>query len=225
MKNITIAANWKSFKNVTESRNWINRLSVDLASIKIPPYVRLIVAAPFTSLYALKAENDKLQLPVDIAAQNISAFGPGAYTGEINAGMLGDIASWVIIGHSERRNYFHETEKELSDKVTQAKKAGLKVIYCISSPDMTVPEQADAVAYEPLFAIGTGKSDTPQNANSVILDIKSKTGHGHVLYGGSVKPDNVGEFLKETEIDGVLIGGASLDSASFSQIIIKALEI
>jgi triosephosphate isomerase len=154
-----------------------------------------------------------------LGAQDVSAFGDGAYTGEVSARQIKELADWVIIGHSERRKYFSETDELLAKKEEQAKSAGLKIIYCVPNDSTDIPKGVDVVAYEPVWAIGTGKSDTPENANAVIATIKATSQVPVVLYGGSVTAANVASFVGQPSIDGVLAGGASLDPVTFSDLI------
>jgi len=125
----------------------------------------------------------------------------------------------VIIGHSERRKNFGETDDILAKKVQQAKSAGLKIIYCVPDGNTDVPQGVDVVAYEPVWAIGTGESDTPEHANTVVADIKATSQVHTVLYGGSVTPDNVASFVAQPDIDGALPGGASLNAGTFAALI------
>ncbi len=213
MKKLFIAGNWKSNKTLFEAKDWIQKFRATWNG-----NVTVVLCAPFTLLSTLKFQN----LPFTLGAQDVSAFGEGAYTGEINAKQLKELVTWVIIGHSERRKNFSETDEVLAKKVEQAKLAGLKIIYCVPDDSTVVPLHVDVVAYEPVWAIGTGKTDTPENANSVITTIKAKSQVSTVIYGGSVTADNVASFIREPSIDGVLPGGASLDAEKFMNLILAA---
>ncbi|OGG09010.1 hypothetical protein A2154_04170 [Candidatus Gottesmanbacteria bacterium RBG_16_43_7] len=220
MKQIIIVANWKSHKTVSESVSWLD----DFYSLyQKSPYpssnITVILAVPYTDLYPLREKLRQNSMPLVIAAQDLSPFSEGAYTGQITARMIKETADWVIIGHSERRQYFHETDTGLYEKVMEARKTGLKIIYCVSGSLMPVPAVADVVAYEPVWAIGTGKTDTPANARQVVAEIKNKSGARSVIYGGSVNPTNVSDFINVDIIDGVLVGGASLDPVSYHTLI------
>lgn len=184
----------------------------------------VIVCAPYTQLYPLKNKISELGVPVELGAQSVSPYADGAYTGQVSARMIKELASWVIVGHSEWRKYFNESDADLAQVTKQAKTAGLSVIYCVSEADMTVPEGVDIIAYEPLWAIGTGKTDSPENAASVLSDIKSKTGIARAIYGGSVTSENVASFINQPAIDGVLPGGASLDPDKFYHLVIRAIS-
>ncbi len=217
MKQVLIAGNWKSNKTTTEAIEWLH-------NFKIETTAQVVLFVPFTLLYPLKQEIARLRLPIELGAQDVSPFGDGAYTGEVNARQIKELADWVIIGHSERRGHFGETDELLAKKVAQAKDAGLKIIYCVSNDATIVPAGVDTVAYEPVWAIGTGKSDTPENASRVVAAIKAKTQASSVIYGGSVTPENVASFVSEEAIDGVLPGGASLNAETFSQLIQRAIS-
>lgn len=209
MKKMYIVGNWKSNKTAQEANEWISTFQN-----RQETFYQILLGVPFQLLPLLHGK-----LP--IAAQNVSPFVEGAYTGEIAASQIKEFADWVIIGHSERRNYFKEDDLMLSQKVMRAKEAHLSVIYCISDAQMPIPKGVDIVAYEPLWAIGTGKSDTPQNANAVCQQIKNHF-FGDILYGGSVTEENVRSFIDQDAIDGVLVGGASLDSKKFTNLIKNA---
>ena len=210
MKPLVIAGNWKSNKTVAEANEWLRKYQVENKTI--------IVCVPFTLLPVLASKKPPFQL----GAQDVSPFGEGAYTGEVNARQIKEFAEWVIIGHSERRKNFGETDGILAKKVEQAKSAGLKIIYCTPDDSTVIPKGVDVVAYEPVWAIGTGKSDTPKNANAVIANIKAKSQVTTVIYGGSVTADNVASFVTQPAIDGVLPGGASLDPEKFAALIANA---
>lgn len=222
MKSAYIIGNWKANKTVQEAGDWFEEIQAQpFDKTELP---EIIICVSFIHLPILK---EKLLTPkpgapvIKIGAQDISRFEEGPYTGEIAGNILKDLAEYVIIGHSERRKYFWETEETLKAKVKNALKFGLKPIYCISEKEMIIPEGVEIVAYEPLFAIGTGSPDTPDNANETIAEIK-KRGQIKVLYGGSVKPDNAHIFTSQPAIDGLLIGGASLSASEFSAIIKNA---
>jgi triosephosphate isomerase len=178
-----------------------------------------MLCVPFTLLYTMKEEIQVSDLPITLGAENVSPFPEGAETGEESARMVKDLVDWVIIGHSERRKNLGETDELLFKKVVHAKEAGLHVIYCVQNELVPVPSGVDGVAYEPVSAIGTGVTDSPENANNVIEHIKEKTRVSMVLYGGSITSANVASFVGQPSIDGVLVGGASLDSEKFVDLI------
>lgn len=182
----------------------------------------IVLAPPMPSLQFVS--NRLLQKSVYLAVQDISPFPVGAYTGAVSAKNLeGFNVGYAIIGHSERRTYFYEDDAILAKKVEQALGNAILPIYCVQGKDTPVPDTVTLVAYEPVSAIGTGSPDTPENAEAVAKAIKEAyPGVQAVLYGGSVKPENVASFTSMESIDGVLVGGASLDAAMFIELIMKA---
>ncbi|MEK5059802.1 MULTISPECIES: triose-phosphate isomerase [unclassified Paenibacillus] len=237
-----IAGNWKMFKTVPEATSFIEAVKGKVEA----EGVESVICAPFTNLPALveavKGTNIK------IGAQNLHFEDNGAFTGEISGSMLKDLGvDYVVIGHSERRQYFNETDETVNKKVHAAFRHGLTPIVCVGEKleereaDQTkdvckvqteaafaglAADQAAQVivAYEPIWAIGTGKSSTAQDANEVIAYIRSiikglyneDVANAVVIqYGGSVKPANVAEYLGQSDIDGALVGGASLEPESY----------
>lgn len=213
MKKIFIAGNWKSNKTIAEAKEWLARFTVHGSRFA---NITVVICAPFTVLSAMR------EAPFALGAQNVSMYDEGAYTGEITARMIKEVADWVIIGHSERRKYFGETDAMLAQKVERAKHAGLKIIYCVPDDKTAIAPGVDVVAYEPMWAIGTGKIDTPENANNVCATIKQKAGIKTVIYGGSVTAENVAAFVTKPSIDGILAGGASLNPTKFVTLIQSA---
>ena len=218
--------------------------------------VDVLVSPPFTGLAAVAHELDEAKSKVGIAAQNMHAEASGAFTGEISAAMLKDAgATWVILGHSERRQLFGETDEDVARKVTTAQNAQLRPIVCVgetleqreAGQTLAVVERQvravldelgkhpgfGAIAYEPVWAIGTGKVAKPEDAQEVHAMIRGLLGQGseelarstRILYGGSVKADNAEGLLGQPDIDGALVGGASLDPAGFGKIIEAAQAI
>jgi triosephosphate isomerase len=241
-----IAGNWKMHKTTVEARTFISTLSKEIASTER----RVALAVPFTAIEgAVQAAKGTR---IIIGGQNMHDQPEGAYTGEISAGMLKSSgATFVILGHSERRQYFIETDSFIHRKLIKALQEGLKPILCIGelpherkSGDHekilklqleeaftgVPPLQAVDViiAYEPVWAIGTGETATPQIAQTTHryirnwiearfgLDVSERM---CLIYGGSVKPDNITPLMQQTDIDGVLVGGASLDVKSFAKIV------
>jgi triosephosphate isomerase len=247
-----LAGNWKMFKTVSQALSFVEHLQqLDVNTTD----VEMVICAPFTSLYALNSilEGGSIKL----AAQNLHQAEEGAYTGEVSALMLKDVGcSYVIIGHSERRQYFGETDETVNQKVHAALKHGLLPIICVGEDlhqrqagitKNLVEEQVRAaltgvkaddvtrlvIAYEPVWAIGTGKTATAQDANEVCAHIRKVIGEMYgedkskgirIQYGGSVKPENIEELMAQPDIDGALIGGASLDPGSFAKLLQGALK-
>lgn len=224
MKHLFIAGNWKSKKTAAEARLWHDSFVLRMKDVSLQN-ASVVVFPPFTAIAELQSLVKTSGIGIALGAQDVSGYGEGAFTGEVTAGMVKEFASWVLIGHSERRKYFGETDEQLQKKVEQAKIAGLGVVYCVPDDVTVVPAGVDVIAYEPVWAIGTGKTDSPENANAVVTSIKSKTGVGTVIYGGSVTADNVASFVNTSAIDGVLPGGASLDPEKFANLILNAIAI
>ena len=246
-----IAANWKLWGTRAEVREYCERLLALLPdAARRRPDVSLCV--PFT---ALDTVVDALEgSGVIVAAQNMHEAETGAFTGEISAPMLTEIGvDAVVLGHSERRQLFGETDRALSEKVPVALAAGLAPILCVGETDeereagdmerklrhqvqeglenVADDRLADVViAYEPIWAIGTGKVATPDQAQEAISFVRALVADRsaaaaervRVLYGGSVKPENAAEILEQADIDGALVGGASLDPDSFARIVAAA---
>lgn len=221
MKKLFIIANWKSNKTASEAKEWLQEFQISNVKSQISNK-EIIICPPFTLLPILKSSIINLKSPVKLGAQDISPFDEGAYTGEVNGRQIKEFADYVIIGHSERRTHLKETDEILVRKVEMARKYSLTPIFCVQGESTSVPSGIEIVAYEPVFAIGSGNPDTPENANTVSDSIKQKTQVQYVLYGGSVTSQNVSQFSQQPHIDGVLVGGASLDADEFAKIIQNA---
>ena len=241
-----IAGNWKMFHGGTSG---VELASAVVRASRDVPHVDVVIAPPFTVLAACAHECDGSG--VAIAAQNMHAKDSGAFTGEISAPMLRDSGcAWVILGHSERRQYFGETDASVAEKTTAAFAGGLTPIVCVgetlaerdAGKTLEVVERQvravidilakhdkaphAAIAYEPVWAIGTGKNASPADAEEVHAAIRGWLAKAspalatrtRILYGGSVKADNAAALLACPNIDGALIGGASLDAGSFGAI-------
>lgn len=242
MRTPVIAANWKMYKTSVETVQFIDAFLPLVEGIRD---VEVVLSPPFTSL--LVAREKLKDSTLKLCAQNVHFEKEGAYTGEISADMIADCnCSHVIIGHSERRQYFNEGDDLLNRKVKAAISAGLTVIFCIGE---TLDERESGktfdvvgselkaglkdidlsnivIAYEPIWAIGTGKTATPEQAQEVHAFIREALGGMgdaadsiRILYGGSVKPANIKILMEMNDIDGALVGGASLDPVSFSEIV------
>jgi triosephosphate isomerase (TIM) len=243
-----VCGNWKMNKTTSEALSLVRDLRGAVSMIR--DRVEIAVAPPFTALSAVAKALEGSNIA--LAAQNCHAADAGAFTGEVSAPMLKDVGcAWVILGHSERRQFFGETDAGVNAKVQSVLKAGMLPIVCVGE---TLQEReggktldvvstqvrgclkgfsaADGarfvIAYEPVWAIGTGKVATSRQAQEVHAHIRSllvelwgqeSAGQVRIQYGGSVKPDNAAELLSQADIDGALVGGASLKSADFSGII------
>jgi triosephosphate isomerase (TIM) len=237
VRKVIIAGNWKMFKTQAESAGFLQAF---LPLTESTPEDRAIVlCVPFTDLVTVsKFLHGNL---VRLGAQNVHWEADGAYTGEISAGMLVEIGvTYVIIGHSERRQYFGEVDRMVNLRIKAAQQQGLIPILCVGetkeqrdagTTQQVIAEQLRAglvdvdlqklvIAYEPIWAIGTGDTCEAKEANRTIGQIRAQLGNPNVTiqYGGSVKPDNIDEIMAQSEIDGVLVGGASLDAQGFARI-------
>ncbi|MCL5429774.1 MAG: triose-phosphate isomerase [Chloroflexi bacterium] len=241
-----VAGNWKMNKTAAEALRLVEEMSAALMAIK---GVEKVLCPPASSLMPLQAVLDGTG--IGLGAQNLYWEKEGAYTGELSAAMVAEFCQYVILGHSERRTLFHETDLEVHKKATAALAAGLRPILCvgetleqneagraaevISSQLRTALEGlrinsalALVIAYEPVWAIGTGKAATPENTNALLRNVVRPTLAGlfsdeiaqglRVLYGGSVNAANAAPFFAQPEIDGALVGGASLKAKEFVEI-------
>ncbi|MFA5932703.1 MAG: triose-phosphate isomerase [Microgenomates group bacterium] len=217
MKNIWVIANWKSNKNISEAISW-----VDTVGPQIPGKEALKVVVCPTAICVEEVKKAVLVggYHLVVGSQDLSSFDEGAYTGEEAARILKDIVDLSILGHSERRQNFKETDETVAQKVNQARQFNIEPLVCVQDENTPVPSGVKLVAYEPIFAIGTGTPDTPQNADNIAKLLKQKHGEElEVLYGGSVTSENAKAFLSMENISGLLIGKASLEPAEFIKII------
>lgn len=247
MRTPIIAGNWKMNKTVKEAIELVRelrRLVIDVGQVE------MVVCPPFVSLPAVTEALAGTKIKV--GAQNVYFEEKGAYTGEVSASMLDDLCEYVIIGHSERRQYFGETDESVNKKIKVALAHGLKPIVCVGEnlkqyeanetgavvstqirlglAGLTAEQlNSIVIAYEPVWAIGTGKAATAAGANSVVaISIRGPLSEMfgepiaqamRVQYGGSVTPGNIAEFMVMPELDGALVGGASLKAPDFAEII------
>ncbi len=246
-----IAGNWKMYKTERDAEDYIQALLPRVSSVD---GVDVAICVPFTDLRAMvdSARGSR----VEVYAQNMHQEPEGAFTGEVSPAMLDDVGvQGVVLGHSERREYFGETDRALALKVSAALAIGLKPILCVGETEAerenqdtdrklrqqikddlaNVPNERLSevvIAYEPIWAIGTGKVATAEQAQEAIAFIRALVGDRdpqaaeglRILYGGSVKPENAPELLALPDVDGALVGGASLDAESFAQIVGAAVS-
>jgi triosephosphate isomerase len=250
MRKPLIVGNWKMNANITQAISLVQPMLADLDKI---PYVEKVLCPPFVSLSAIKELIRGTS--IKLGAQNMYFKDKGAYTGEISPLMLVDLCDFVILGHSERRQYFTETDEVINKKVHVALESGLVPILCVGEKleeneakrtEEVITRQVQTglagiksndrlvIAYEPIWAIGTGKAATGKQANTTITLIRStiaslwhqKAANAiRILYGGSVTGANIAEFIAEPEIDGALVGGASLKADDFVSIVRQTATI
>ena len=250
MRTPMIAGNWKMNTTVEEAVALVEEIKKKLGTIET---VGVLVCPPFVSLHAVKAILDKTLIA--LGAQNLFYEEKGAYTGEISPLMLAELCDYVIIGHSERRQYFGETDEIVNRKIRAAQAAGITPILCVGEKleeneagktEEVVSGQLKGslerieyneeliIAYEPVWAIGTGKAATSREANDTIRLIRRTLAEMYgeresettrILYGGSVNPSNITELMEQPEIDGGLVGGASLKADEFVSIITQTSQV
>lgn len=249
MRTKIVAGNWKMNKNYQESKALVKELKKAVKEVELDN-TRVIIAPTFTNLQKVskKTRNTK----IEVAAQNMCAIESGAYTGEISASMIKSVhVDLVILGHSERREYFGETDESLAKKVDMALKNNLEVIFCFGevledrksgNHFKVVEEQIKkalfhltsdewkkiVLAYEPVWAIGTGETASPEQAQEMHAFVRELVAERYIsdvseevsiLYGGSVKPSNAKEIFSQEDVDGGLIGGAALNAEDFTALI------
>ena len=245
MRKPIIAGNWKMNKTIKEAMDFVNDVKDKVQNDK----VEAVICAPFTLLKDLKEATKGTN--IKIGAQNMHYADNGAFTGEIAPNMLKELdIDYVVIGHSERREYFNETDETVNKKVLKALEVGIDPILCCGE---TLEEREAGktkevckvqvekalenvfkddlekvvIAYEPVWAIGTGKTATSEDANDVIKYIREVVANLYgdlankvrIQYGGSVKPQNVAEIMAQSDIDGALVGGASLESSDYTKLV------
>ncbi|MDY0780148.1 triose-phosphate isomerase [Tenacibaculum sp. IB213877] len=250
MRQKIVAGNWKMNNTLDETKKLIKELKKELKSVKLKKDTRVIIAPTFVNLLTATKKTKKTK--IEVAAQNMHQAKNGAYTGEISAEMLTSVGvKTVILGHSERRTYFNETDKLLTEKVNTALENNLEVIFCFgeqledrnSENHFKVVESQlknalfhlksediknIILAYEPVWAIGTGQTASADQAQEMHAFIRGLFASEYsqeladtisILYGGSVKPNNAEEIFSKPDVDGGLIGGASLKAKDFSAIV------
>jgi len=245
-----MAGNWKMHMNHLEAIALVQKLAFTLTARDFDA-VEVAVLPPFTALRSVQTLIGGDKLRISYGAQDVSQYDSGAYTGEVSGPMLAKLGCrYVLAGHSERRHYHAETDELVNAKVQAALRSGLTPVLCVGeSLDCRkagdhlrfvtgqvdgglkgIPSAAVAamvIAYEPVWAIGTGEVATPEDAQETAAAIRSRISEFHdagtaagvrILYGGSVKPDNIAPIMAQPDVDGALVGGASLDAGQFAQI-------
>jgi triosephosphate isomerase len=218
-----VIANWKANKNYDEARAWCEAFrqtieaDVPVRNLLDSDTVRIVICPPFPFIPLLRDRLEPLR-NVAIGAQSVSSHEEGAYTAEVTAKSLQGIVEYAIIGHSERRSYYGETDEDTFMKTQQCSKYGIRPILCIRGTQDTIHPGVDLIAYEPVEAIGTGKNMDPGEAASRSKDFALPAGTTFI-YGGSVKADSAHAYLTASPIAGLLVGGASLDPEAFLAIV------
>jgi triosephosphate isomerase (TIM) len=245
-----MAGNWKMNLNHLEAINLVQKLAFSLTEQQLTD-VEVVVLPPFTALRSVQTAIDGDKVPIGYGAQDVSQHAGGAYTGEIAGSMLAKLGcTYVVVGHSERRLYHREDDALVNAKIKAAFAAGLTPIFCVGEgPEVRetcghvahCTDQIDAgldglkaeqvkqmvIAYEPVWAIGTGKTATPEDAQEVCGSIRARLSEKYgadigdavrIQYGGSVKAANIAAIMAQPDVDGALVGGASLDAEEFAAI-------
>jgi triosephosphate isomerase (TIM) len=238
VRKIILAGNWKMYKTQAETLAFVEKFKLEVD--EAPAEREVVLCVPFTDLAILSKTLHGSR--IQVGAQNVHWETEGAFTGEISASMLTEIGvRYVVVGHSERRQLFGETDETVNFRLRAAQKAGLTPILCVgetkqqrdaNETEAVIFQQLEkglvgvdqsqlVIAYEPIWAIGTGDTCASAEANRVIGLIRSKLSNQDVpiQYGGSVKPENIDEIMAQSEIDGALVGGASLAPDSFARIV------
>lgn len=216
MKNLWIIANWKSNKTIKEALEWIEYVG---PRIERRENLKVVVCPPFTDVEEVKKQVVVGNFPLMVGVQDLSPFEAGSYTGEEAATIMRDFIELAILGHSERRQNFGETDEMVAQKVKQALDHQIIPLVCLQGPETPVPDRCQLVAYEPIFAVGSGQPDTPDSAEQIAQVLKQTYPNLEVLYGGSVNSENVKSFVEKDNINGVLVGKASLDPEEFVKIV------
>lgn len=216
-KSIWVVANWKSNKNIREALEWVSVVGPGLPR---SDRLKIIVCPPFTDVEEVEKAVKVGNFPLMVGVQDLSPFEEGAYTGEEAASIMQDLVDLAILGHSERRENFAETDEIVALKVEEARKYNIIPLVCVQYSETPVPKGVEIIAYEPVFAVGSGHPDTPENAGSVAAALKAKHGLSvQILYGGSVTESNAASFVRQESLNGLLVGSASLDPLQFLKII------
>lgn len=225
-----LVANWKSNKRIDEALEWLKKFKIEYQP---NPEIEVIVAVPYPFVEQAARLKSEIGLEtVKLAVQDISQFPYGAYTGAVAVEMVEEWIDWTIIGHSERRQYFHETDQEIANKAARVREVGLGTVLCVDEPyarsqraAMDDLSEQLVVAYEPIKAIGTGDPEDPKAVEETVKKIKEIFEEVPVLYGGSTTPENAREYLQIPGVNGLLVGGASLHVEMFAEMCKAAAEV
>jgi len=219
-----VIANWKSRQTLAEAERWFDSFC---QFYRPDPQVQVIVAPSFLCLAPLwRRLQQNAMAHLALAAQDVSPFPTGAYTGAVAAAMLRGLVDYVIVGHSERRRYFHESPQEIANKVREARSAGLKAILCVDQPDLHAQFAALSevevddlmIGYGPRAAIGLDRPQAPETITAVVAELRTMAPGCPILYGGSVNADNAARTMALAGVSGLLVGSASLDPEEFARV-------
>lgn len=209
-----LVANWKANKTLEQAFTWLDYIS----GINLPEGLTIIIAAPYPLIAPLKGEIMANQLNIKLASQDISKFENGAYTGEVTCEAVLDLVKYCLVGHSERRTNFGETDQDVAQKSSLLIKNNIVPIVCVQDQTTPVPQGVRWVAYEPPSAIGSGEADETSHIGQVVSQINAAT-QTKVLYGGSVDEGNIKSIADGSGVSGFLVGGASLNPEEFASLV------
>jgi triosephosphate isomerase len=219
-----VLANWKSHKTMAEAETWLKKFS---RLYRPAPQLKVIIAPPAIHLALLLQLLQKQELPgIALAIQDLSPFPMGSYTGAVAAEMVLDLVDFAILGHSERRRYFHETNQDVANKASEAGAAGIQPIVCVDQPyaraQLAAMDEKDLkrllIGYGPVEAIGIDMPQSPEKVREAIAEIQLLAPHTPILYGGSINAGNAADYLSLAGVAGLMVGAASRDPEEFARI-------
>ncbi len=219
-----VLANWKSHKSLAEAECWLKTFA---GRYSPRPELKIIIAPPTVYLAPLWQMLQKLEAPgIALAVQDLSPFPLGSYTGAVAAEMVRDLVEFAMLGHSERRRYFHETNQDVANKVSEAVDADIRPIVCLDQPyaraQLAAMDEADLkkvlIGYGPVEAIGIDIAQPPEKVCKAIAEIQPLAPEAPILYGGSVNGDNAADYLNLAGVSGLMVGTACLDAEEFARI-------
>ncbi len=211
-----IIANWKCYKTIEESIEWIHQVGPQVPELQD---IDVVVCPSFLSLDMLSAVIEEKGYRLKLGAQTVSSLEEGAFTGEVSAKMLSGVVSYALVGHSERRKNFAETNDDMVKKSELSRKYGIEPVVLIRGEEDTIPDGVTYFAWEPVNAIGTGAAIDAQTANDMVVHLANGRQDLYGMYGGSVTPDNVNTYVQSPNLYGVVVGSASLDPSKFLEML------
>ncbi len=215
MKKLVIA-NWKCFKTIEEGLQWINAVGLVMPQLE---NIDVVVCPSFIALDAVSRLVKEKGYALKVGSQTLSSIEQGAFTGEVSAKMLSGIADFALVGHSERRSNFGETNADMEKKLALAKQHRIEPLLLVRSEEDTIPRGTTYFAWEPVKAIGSGSSIDAKTADDMVVHLAKGRQGLYGMYGGSVTPDNVNTYIQSSHLYGVVVGSASLDSSKFLEML------
>ncbi len=215
MKKLVIA-NWKCFKTIEEGLQWINAVGPSMPQLD---NIDVVVCPSFIALDAVSRLVKEKGYSLKVGSQTVSSLEQGAFTGEVSAKMLTGVVDFALVGHSERRSNFGETNAEMEKKLTLAKQYSIEPLLLIRGEEDTIPEGTTYFAWEPVNAIGSGSAIDAKTADDMVVHLAKGRQDLYGMYGGSVTSDNVNTYMQSPHLYGVVVGSASLDSSKFLEML------